>query len=107
MRILGGRRSNAGTSRLAIRGPQATARAPMGSNKRDHIKAIMFAPHVAKAWAVAHAGAEPNEADVDALYAAFTPIQIEVVRTRSDPIPGAEGGVGACCAAPIPRARRR
>ena len=61
----------------------------MGSNKRDHIKAIMFAPHITKAWAAAHGGVAPSEADVDALYAAFTPIQIVVVRTRADPIPGA------------------
>ena len=50
----------------------------MGSNKRDHIRAIIYAPHVTRAWEAAHGGAAPTEADVDSLYAAFTPIQIEV-----------------------------
>jgi hypothetical protein len=27
---------------------QATARGPMGKNKRDHIKEIIYAPHVAE-----------------------------------------------------------
>ena len=66
-----------------------TARAPMGSNKRDHIKAILAAPHVAVAWAATHGGVASSEADVDALYAAFTPIQVETVKTRARGIPGA------------------
>ena len=68
---------------------QPTARAPMGSNKRDHISAIIHAPHVAEAWKAAHGGAASTEADIDALYAAFTPIQVEVVKTRAKAIPGA------------------
>ena len=49
---------------------EATARGPMGRNKRDHIADILLrAPGVASAWAAARGGAAPGEADVDALYA--------------------------------------
>ena len=34
----------------------ATARGPMGTNKRDHITAILRVPAVAAAWAAAHGG---------------------------------------------------
>ena len=60
----------------------------MGSNKRAHIAAILAAPHVADAWAAAHAGVPAGEADIDTLYAAFTPIQVDVVRGRAGVIPG-------------------
>jgi phosphonoacetaldehyde hydrolase len=67
----------------------------MGKNKRDHIAEIIYAPHVKAAWAAAHAGAGPSEKDVDAIYEGFTPIQVEVVRTRADPIPGAIDALAA------------
>lgn len=56
----------------------ATARGPMGKNKRDHISEILYSPAVANAWKTSHNGNEPNEKDVDSLYEAFTPIQVEV-----------------------------
>lgn len=68
----------------------ATARGPMGKNKRDHISEIIYAPHVSKSWQSVH-GRAPGEADIDSIYAAFTPVQIDVVRRRSAPIPGAIG----------------
>lgn len=43
---------------------------------------------MSKRW-TAVKGAAFTEEDVDALYAAFTPIQIEAVRERNDVIPGA------------------
>ena len=67
----------------------AVARAPMGSNKRDHIVEILRAPSVARDWAAAHGGAAASEADVDALYAAFTPLNIAAARSRAAPVPGA------------------
>jgi phosphonoacetaldehyde hydrolase len=73
----------------------ATARGPMGKNKRDHISEIIYAPHVAKAWAEAHHGSQPTEADIDCIYAAFTPVQVEVVRRNSAPIPGALEAIAA------------
>ena len=66
----------------------ATARGPMGKNKRDHISEIIYSPHVRAAWLAAH-GAQPSETDIDKIYAAFTPVQVEVVKRRAAPIPGA------------------
>ncbi len=67
----------------------AVARGPMGSNKRDHIAEILRAPGVARDWARAHGGAAPGEADVDAIYAAFTPLNVAAARARAAPVPGA------------------
>jgi phosphonoacetaldehyde hydrolase len=67
---------------------QTIARGPMGFNKRDHIKAILAVPSVAQQWREKR-GAAWSENDVDGLYHAFTPIQIEVVKRRAEPIPGA------------------
>lgn len=64
------------------------ARGPMGLNKRDHIKAILAVPSVAQQWQN-NRGRAATEADIDAIYHAFTPIQIEVVKDRAAPIPGA------------------
>ena len=67
---------------------QPIARGPMGLNKRDHIKAILSVPSVAQQWQTKH-GRVASEADIDQLYHAFTPIQVEVVKGRATPIPGA------------------
>ena len=63
------------------------ARAPMGLNKRDHLWAILRMPSVAEKWHEVH-GRPAQEADVDAMYAEFLPLQIECVRRYADPIPG-------------------
>ena len=75
--------------------PQPTARGPMGTNKRDHISSILYSPAVSAAWAAAHGGAAPDEASVDALYAAFTPIQVSAAAARAEPIAGAVALVAA------------
>ncbi|MCF8482830.1 MAG: phosphonoacetaldehyde hydrolase [Rhodospirillum sp.] len=67
---------------------QLQARGPMGMAKRDHIKSILSLPEIAEAWTAKH-GAPWAETDVDAIYAAFTPRQAEVVAQYADPIPGA------------------
>ena len=66
----------------------ATARGPMGKNKRDHISEIIYAPHVSSLWKSVH-GASPTEGDIHRIYAAFTPVQVEVVKQKAAPIPGA------------------
>lgn len=66
----------------------STARGPMGTNKRDHIKSILAVPTVSTAWTKLK-GAAPTEADIDRIYHAFTPIQMEAAATRAQPIPGA------------------
>ncbi len=65
----------------------AEAREPMGLHKRDHIAAVCRMPRVANAWADAN-GAAPTEADIDALYAEATPLQIECLPRYADPIEG-------------------
>lgn len=63
------------------------ARGPMGRGKRDHIAEVAAAPRVAEAWAAAH-GAAPTEADIDALYAEFLPLQKTTLGKYSNAIPG-------------------
>ncbi len=70
----------------------AQARAPMGMAKRDHIKAIATFPDVAAAWQARH-GAAIGEADIDRLYDAFLPLQIEAVTRHARLIPGALAAV--------------
>jgi len=64
------------------------ARVPMGLAKWDHIAALGTLPSVDARWQARH-GAAMQESDVDALYAAFMPLQIERVGHYSQAIPGA------------------
>jgi phosphonoacetaldehyde hydrolase len=63
----------------------ATARGPMGTHKREHIRLVMLA--VADQWERLH-GRAPTDADIDALYAEAEPLQIEVIPHHVEPIPG-------------------
>ena len=63
------------------------ARGPMGMHKKDHIRAITRMEAVAQRWHQAH-GEAPEEADVEALYAAFAPILLEMLVDHAHPIPG-------------------
>ncbi len=63
------------------------ARVPMGLPKRDHIRALLAMPRVAESWRAAR-GREPDEADVDAVYEAFVPANVEVAAEHADLIPG-------------------
>src|SRR5579864_2127013 len=65
----------------------AQARRPMGLPKRDHIAALIADPDIAARWRAAH-GAAPTEADVDAVYRAFVPLNAAVVTDYADLIPG-------------------
>jgi phosphonoacetaldehyde hydrolase len=66
----------------------AQARGPMGTPKRDHIKAVAAMGPVNAAWIARH-GAAPTEADIDAIYATFMPLQVAVVENYAGLIPGA------------------
>lgn len=66
----------------------AEARRPMGLPKRDHIAALLAEPSIAERWRAAH-GALPGEADIDAIYEVFVPLNAEVVTDFADIIPGA------------------
>lgn len=63
------------------------ARAPMGAEKRTHISAIAAMPETAEAWQRAH-GRPCTDADIDAMYADFVPLQIESLPHFADLIPG-------------------
>ncbi|NWF63910.1 MAG: phosphonoacetaldehyde hydrolase, partial [Chloroflexi bacterium] len=63
------------------------ARSGMGLMKKDHLRTILARPTVAAAWEAKH-GAPASEADVDSLFEAFVPMQIEVVKDYAEPIPG-------------------
>lgn len=64
------------------------ARAPMGLPKWDHIRAIGNSPRVAAQWHELN-GRAFGDADVDALYEEFTPMNAASVAAHSTLIPGA------------------
>jgi phosphonoacetaldehyde hydrolase len=74
---------------------QAEARGPMGSAKRDHIQQVVTLPRVAECWRKLH-GRSPTEADVDAMYRDFLPIQKAKLAAGSDVIPGVVDAVAEC-----------
>lgn len=64
------------------------ARGPMGMAKWDHIKALGTLPGVTAQWQARY-GKPFVDADVDALYEVFTPMNAAVVADFADFIPGA------------------
>lgn len=66
---------------------EAEARAPMGRPKKDHIRAIGEGPEVAARW-LRERSAAFSEADVEAIYAHFLPLQIARVTDHSVLIEG-------------------
>jgi len=66
---------------------EAEARKPMGLNKRDHIAAILNSPVVVDQWTSAF-GKPPTQADGDALYERFLPLQAQTALGRTAVIPG-------------------
>lgn len=73
----------------------AEARGPMGMEKRDHIATMLTARRIAEAWRAAHGGAA-TDADIDALYHSFLPIQMELLAQHADVIPGVIEALAAC-----------
>jgi len=65
----------------------AEARAPMGAEKREHITRLMHLPGVRQRWAE-HFGQEPEPTDINRLYEAFIPLQLEAIRAATEPVPG-------------------
>jgi phosphonoacetaldehyde hydrolase len=64
------------------------ARGPMGLSKRLHIHQLLKDPSVQAQWQTSF-GRPSTEADIDAIYERFMPLQIEKVGAYSQPIPGA------------------
>ena len=63
------------------------ARAPMGAHKRVHIRKITELDGVRKRWQEQH-GRLPDEADVDAMFDEFVPLQLQCLSEYSQLIPG-------------------
>ncbi|MGC2443416.1 HAD family hydrolase, partial [Candidatus Binatus sp.] len=74
------------------------ARRDMGVLKIDHLRKILFAPKVAGRWRAA-VKRDPTEADVEALFAKFIPLQLECIVKYSTVIDGV--------AATVARIRKR
>ncbi|GAA0563575.1 phosphonoacetaldehyde hydrolase [Halomonas salifodinae] len=70
------------------------ARGPMGMGKWEHIRTLCDVPAIAARFeaAVGHA---PSDADVDALYERFMPLQIAKIGAHSALIPGALEAIAA------------
>jgi phosphonoacetaldehyde hydrolase len=66
----------------------AQARGPMGLSKWDHIHQLLQDARIAAQWKTTF-GRVPADADVDAIYARFMPLQIAKVGEFSAPIAGA------------------
>ena len=62
-------------------------RQPMGMLKHDHIRTMMGMDRIARAWEDAH-GADPTDADVDAVYSHFEPKLLSILDRFADPKPG-------------------
>jgi phosphonoacetaldehyde hydrolase len=71
------------------------AREPMGLPKRAHIAALMAEPDIAARWQAVH-GEKPGEAEIDALYEVFVPLNADVVTDFAELIPGALAAFNAC-----------
>ncbi len=70
------------------------ARIPMGAHKRDHIQQISHLDRVAAAWRDVH-GRACTEEDVDAMFEAFVPVQMEILGRYADLIDGTVEAVEA------------
>ena len=60
----------------------------MGAHKRVHIRKLTQMPSVRSRWYDAH-GRYPNETDVEAMFAAFVPLQLACLPRYTEMIPGA------------------
>ncbi len=65
----------------------AEARGPMGLRKDLHIKALTEVPEIRERWKGVH-GKEPGQAEVDAMFADFVPMQLECLREYTTLLPG-------------------
>ncbi len=63
------------------------ARAPMGAHKRVHIQKITQLDSVCKRWQEIH-GRLPTDADVEAMFKDFVPLQLKCLSDYSELIPG-------------------
>lgn len=65
------------------------ARAPMGLEKREHLRRILADGHIARRWRDA-TGADPRPEDADSLYEELEPRLVTAVKRHADLVPGAK-----------------
>ncbi len=70
------------------------ARRPMGMHKKDHIWAMLTDPSISARWESANK-TKPDPEWLDRLYQEFTPLQIQVIKSHCDVIPGVPEVVAA------------
>jgi phosphonoacetaldehyde hydrolase len=63
------------------------ARGPMGLRKDLHIKALTEVPEIRDRWKAVH-GKDPDQGDIDRMFADFVPMQLECLRQYTDLLPG-------------------
>ncbi len=63
------------------------ARGPMGLRKDLHIKALTEVPELRHRWKEIK-GKDPDQGDVDAMFADFVPMQLDCLRQYTDLLPG-------------------
>ncbi|MDR1611591.1 MAG: phosphonoacetaldehyde hydrolase [Planctomycetota bacterium] len=73
--------------RHGIAASEAEAREPMGKHKRDHIADMLAMPAIAGQWREKY-GRDWENADVDALFDEFLPLQLEALADYSEAIAG-------------------
>jgi phosphonoacetaldehyde hydrolase len=65
------------------------ARRPMGSHKKEHIRCLLKQPRIAEYfYDINHRS--PGEGDVEKMYNAFTPFQLQAIKECAHWIPGAQ-----------------
>ena len=74
-------------ARHGIHITEEDARRPMGTHKKDHIWTILTDPAVSRRWTEIH-GAEPGRDDLEKLYVEFTPLQMQILPSHCDVLPG-------------------
>jgi phosphonoacetaldehyde hydrolase len=62
------------------------ARGPMGLHKRDHLRALLHEPSIARRWRERH-DHEATEDDVEGLYREFVPLQLEGIDAFAGLVP--------------------
>ena len=87
------------------------ASGPMGLSKRHHIQTLLAEPAIQQQWQ-ARFNRASDDADIDAIYERFMPMQIDKVGAYSRPIPGAIDmlaalrarglKIGSCSGYPLP-----
>jgi len=63
------------------------ARGPMGLRKDLHIKAMTEMPEIRERWKGIH-GSDPDQGDVDRMFADFVPLQLDCLRQYTALLPG-------------------